>query len=381
MVQETALTGKSTTPKLLALESLRGFAALAVVLLHMRFGSVLTENRFVHNSYLMVDFFFVLSGFVIALNYTGRLGTVADIGRFQQRRFWRLYPLHLFTLLIFLVIEVLKFVFERRTGIVSNYPAFEVSDGGSFIANLFLLQGIVLNKVTFNFPSWSISTEFWTYLIFALTLGFFRLRAGFAVVAAVLAAGALIALDGGRLETDPIFAIIRCVYSFFLGVSAVALMHRLDRRPGGGAAFLLLVACIAGITFLGQTPFEIVLPLLFAATVLTVAGLQATSRLRVVLEWPCFVWLGTISYSLYMTHSIVAWSMTQILRFGLHADTGVDARGNVVLVLDQQMAAIAIVVTVLLVLLFSQLTYRYIEQPFRNGWPARKAKLQSRRTS
>lgn len=350
--------------------------------MHMRFGSVLTENSFVYNSYLMVDFFFVLSGFVIALNYIDRLGTAGGIVRFQRRRFWRLYPLHLFTLLVFLAIETLKFVFERKTGIVSNYPAFDISDGGAFLANLFLLQGIVLNKVTFNFPSWSISTEFWTYLAFALTLGFFHLRAVYGLVFAVLAFGVLVMLEGGRLETEPVFAVVRCIYSFFLGVSVVGLLRFRQRGQGGAGdvnAFLLLVACAAAVAFLGQTRFEIILPLIFAATVLVVAGLDDGSRVRRVLERPYFVWLGTVSYSLYMTHSIVAWSMTQILRFVLHTKTATDARGYVTLSLEQEAAAVAVVVTVALVLVFSQLTYRYIEQPFRNGWPAGLRKLQSGR--
>ncbi len=53
----------------LPLESLRGFAAISVALFHLSTNSHL-ELNFVKNAWLMVDFFFVLSGFVISLNYS-----------------------------------------------------------------------------------------------------------------------------------------------------------------------------------------------------------------------------------------------------------------------------------------------------------------------
>ena len=74
--------------KNLSLESLRGLAAFGVVLYHFQTSSPLSNNLFVRNSLHMVDFFFVLSGYVIALNYQHRLSSLAEIVTFQRRRFW-----------------------------------------------------------------------------------------------------------------------------------------------------------------------------------------------------------------------------------------------------------------------------------------------------
>lgn len=356
-------------PKLLALESLRGFAALAVALHHFRYGSVLSENAFIRHGYLMVDFFFVLSGFVIALNYANRLSTPADVANFQRRRFWRLYPLHLFTLLIFLAIECLKYVFELRTGIVSNTPAFIVSDASAFLANLFLLQGVVLKELGFNIPSWSISVEFWTYLIFALAVGLVRLPMRWCLVVAGGAAIALIALEGGRLQTDPIFALVRCLFSFFLGAWVATLDVRIPKgatAPMAAAALALVVLAIWG---LGGTHAEILLPPMFAVTVVAVANLQPDTSLRRVLEWPSFVWLGTVSYSVYLTHSIVGWAVTQILRFGMKVPTHVAPDGDTVLALSQGFATLVTLAATAAVLAVSFLTYRFVERPFLSGWP------------
>ncbi|MGF6176848.1 acyltransferase family protein [Ensifer sp. 4252] len=356
-------------PKLLALESLRGFAALAVALHHFRYGSLLSENAFIRHGYLMVDFFFVLSGFVIALNYANRLSSPAELASFQRRRFWRLYPLHLFTLIIFLGIECLKYVFEQKTGIVSNSPAFVVSDASAFLANLFLLQGVVLGELGFNIPSWSISVEFWTYLIFALTMGLLRLPMRWCLVLAGGAAIVLIALEGGRLETDPIFAIIRCIFSFFLGAWAASLNVRIPSKAAAPMAAGALALVVLAIWGLGGTHGEILLPPLFAVTVVAVASLRQDTSLRRFLEWPFFVWLGTVSYSVYLTHSIVGWVVTQALRFGLKVPTHVAPDGDTVLALGQGFATLVTLAATAAVLVVSYVTYRFVEKPFLSGWP------------
>ena len=65
--------------KIFYLESLRGLAALSVAFYHFDIGSLLTNNAFVKNSWLMVDFFFVLSGFVIALNFQSKIYNFTDV--------------------------------------------------------------------------------------------------------------------------------------------------------------------------------------------------------------------------------------------------------------------------------------------------------------
>lgn len=356
-------------PKLLALESLRGFAAVAVVLHHFSYGSLLSENAFIRHSYLMVDFFFVLSGFVIALNYADRLSSAADVANFQLRRFWRLYPLHVFTLMLFLGIECLKYVFEQRTGIVANSPAFTDSGADAFLANLFLLQGIVLKTLSFNIPSWSISVEFWTYLIFAALICLFRPRLRTYLVLICGTAAILFLLGGGQLETDPRFAIIRCIYSFFLGASAALLRPNFPQTAATPVAATALVVAILAIESIGGSRGEILLPLLFAVAVAAIANLRKDAVLRRALELPGFVWLGTISYSIYMTHSFIGWIVTQGLRFGFRFPTHIAPDGATMLTLGQGLGTLVTLVALAGVLAFSQVTFRFIETPFRSGWP------------
>jgi peptidoglycan/LPS O-acetylase OafA/YrhL len=94
--------------KIYQLESLRGIAAVMVVLYHCA-GRAKFEIAFANNFYLFVDFFFVLSGFVIALNYSGKIDTKNDFFDFQFKRFLRLYPLHFAMLVVFLFLEIFKY--------------------------------------------------------------------------------------------------------------------------------------------------------------------------------------------------------------------------------------------------------------------------------
>lgn len=111
------------------LESLRGIAALMVVLYHVEWSNPLTPHTFFRNGYLMVDFFFVLSGFVICYNYGQKIYNGKDVVRFMFLRFGRLYPLHLFYLIIFLGIEVAKYIGELKFNLVpSASSAFSLNN-------------------------------------------------------------------------------------------------------------------------------------------------------------------------------------------------------------------------------------------------------------
>ena len=94
------------------LDIFRGIFSAMVVFFHMSFFSAtpVLNNNFIYNSDLFVDFFFVLSGFVIAYSYR-QINTYRHLKVFLKKRVSRLYPLHLVMLLIFVVIELSKHLF------------------------------------------------------------------------------------------------------------------------------------------------------------------------------------------------------------------------------------------------------------------------------
>jgi peptidoglycan/LPS O-acetylase OafA/YrhL len=150
------------------LDSWRGVCAMMVALYHFPFISFVADLGVIRSGWLFVDFFFVLSGFVITHAYRTEIAYPGDTLQFIRRRFFRLYPLHFCTLSAVLAWTLLLNT-ARMIG-AARYPelfhAHETLFDGLFekiVRHLILLQGFTMSDVGLNAPSWSISVEFWTY--------------------------------------------------------------------------------------------------------------------------------------------------------------------------------------------------------------------------
>jgi peptidoglycan/LPS O-acetylase OafA/YrhL len=355
--------------KLLPLESLRGIAALTVVIFHFKVGSHF-NNSFTNNGTLMVDFFFVLSGFVICLSYKDRLSSIPSLIEFQKRRFWRLYPLHLLMLFVFLAIEFAKYLVEIKFGLEANNPAFSENNVTSFVANLFLLHNWMLPNLTWNYPSWSISAEFFTYLIFATTLLIVKNKKVLVTIAFlyIVISGYLLLMFNWRSDINIISSgPARCVYGFFVGVVACLFSVRLQnlRLQNSLPATLLLILCVWGISNLDVIfYYNISLPLLFAAAIVAVAKTSDRTTISKILSDERFVWLGTISYGVYMIHAAVLWGLTQTLRFVFELPTKSDVDGRTVIDISSVwLADLLTIFAVAVTVVLASLSYRMLEKP------------------
>src|ERR1700712_237330 len=220
----------NTNKYLLNLTPLRGIAALLTVLFHVdivlsSFGGQLINRKIssiLNRMYLMVDFFFVLSGFILCYVYSKNFeGPVKrqDFKKFTIARFARVYPLHLFSLLL---TTLFLFLLHQWGAKVS--PVLDAQNSVySFITNLFLLHAMNLHQwFTFTHASWSISTEWWMYMLFPfLVRPFMRLsKPGRFVIFGLCIAGYLvIGYLLVPLVTVPDPSIFRRVYPFSLNVA------------------------------------------------------------------------------------------------------------------------------------------------------------------
>lgn len=195
------------------LESIRGLAALLVVFSHIPLWNTHLEFSVVQNGYLMVELFFVLSGFVIYNAYHNKITSFRHFLGFQFLRLGRLYPIHFLFLIFFLVIELSKYVALERYNINLGTLPFERSNLNSFMQHLLLVQAIgpTENANNFNVPAWSISVEFYTYMIFACILLLARRIKN--ILFTVLFATSIILLVSK--ETFGFPSLIRCTTGFF----------------------------------------------------------------------------------------------------------------------------------------------------------------------
>src|SRR5947209_12965681 len=124
------------------------------------------------NLRLCVDFFFALSGFVLMHAHGSAIVTGNDYLRFLQKRLARIYPLHALMVIVFAVLALMVAGKPMAARIVP------VLDPAAALPNLMLLHSFgVTQTLSLDFPSWSISAEWFLYLLFP-TLAAFVLRYG-----------------------------------------------------------------------------------------------------------------------------------------------------------------------------------------------------------
>lgn len=353
--------------KIVELESLRGLAAFSVVLTHIPpWNADYYANIFVRNTGEMVEFFFVLSGFVIALTYGGRILSLTDAARFQFLRFGRLYPVHLLFLLVVAGFEVLKLLFIRDA--VS--PPFEPGFTGprEFVENLLLIQGLgfSVRPSSFNGPSWTISTEFYVYALFALVVLSVSARKNLAF--AMLSVGAAILLILDMPVLLPFSRFILCICGFFCGCLVAEISQRMKANGIVLPAFLapLSVAALVGYLMVSvhRTLWESVVTFLFSAFIVLAVASGEEGRFKRALRCAPLAWLGMVSYSLYMAHYSVIHGFDVALRRFANIPT-VSIDGQPVAQLSAPVFAAVCLLLFLVVLLVSAASYYIVERPAR----------------
>tara|TARA_B100001769_G_C22096418_1_gene591569 strand:- start:222 stop:1274 length:1053 start_codon:yes stop_codon:yes gene_type:complete len=302
--------------KIRFLESIRGISALVVLLFHLKdtTNSILIHNFLILNGKIFVDFFFVLSGFVIAHNYSSKIHTLIDLLKFKFKRFLRLYPLHILTLIIFVFIEWTKYFLSINVGIFPSSEPFSINNINSFIHNLFLTHAF-LSVNSFNIPSWSIGVEFYTYLLFSLIILFIKNKnmCLFLFIGISLSSFLYIILGSGTItsmENEDGF--IRCCFSFFLGSTIFSLQSFFSIKPKLANYLILFFLCLMFIALFIKNNF---IGILTFAMIISISVKEEENYFVKILNFKPLVYLGSISYGIYMFHFLVIWVERQISKY------------------------------------------------------------------
>jgi peptidoglycan/LPS O-acetylase OafA/YrhL len=304
-----------TQKHFLALDGLRGVAAVAIVMYHRRWW--LTELPLDH-AYLAVDFFFLLSGFVIAHAYEGQLASSMSFAEFVRIRLIRLGPMLIFGGLI-------GGAFVLAKAAVQGLPI----DSAAVIAMVDTLFALPTPFPTWmdpgspfpiNAPTWSLFFEIASNLAFALLAPLLRTRVLVAVVVVSFAWLVAVVLSTSTVAflgfTYPTFlgGVPRTVFSFFAGV-LVYRLHLAGRLPLRGAGLAVLaLALLATFTPPAALPLNAAYELLCIAVVfpaLVAAGAYSTLSARS----ERFAKLsGAISYPAYITHYPLLFWLNPVAR-------------------------------------------------------------------
>jgi len=343
-----------------ALTSIRFFAALFVMCYHFLASGNGLLSIF-ELGYLGVDIFFILSGFIILHTYIDAFDHDVRFYRyfaFMRLRFARIWPMHMLTLtLSYALYVVAKQYFATAP---KDEYAYTLA---SLAANLTMTHAWFPGVAAPNVPAWSISAEWFMYLLFPFGCLILVNLPRLAVhgICGLCAIGVVIVF-GSEEPAWSHHPLLRIVLEFTIGMGlylhARAVRPRLDRWRWGG------VSVIGALTVLlasGSTSNGLYI-VVFASLIFVLSGER--DLLARCLDRPGLRYLGEISYSIYLLHSPVGAIVVNVVRKGFPR-------------FDPTSPAVGLISIVASILL-AGLTYRLVELParrwLRGGRPPRFAR-------
>jgi peptidoglycan/LPS O-acetylase OafA/YrhL len=302
----------ATPNRQLEIDALRGFAALAVVLFHYTtrfvelFQPTAAPSLSFGYGYFGVNLFFIISGYVIFMTLS-RTRRSMD---FVVSRFSRLFPAY--WVAIFLTLGITHWL---------GLPGLLVSLRDA-IGNMVMLHSLLLRLPNVDGVYWTLEVELLFYIGMWLL---YRLRALAKIhiaLAGAMALSVLYALMAKFFQIDLPWIVYRILILqyipwFALGIAIYMAIENSSPRARANALQIGALS-IATLLIVGSTPWIALLATLLAATVWA----AATGKLP-FLRHSVFVWLGTITYPLYLLHQNIGYSLElAAIRYGWSPDMG-----------------------------------------------------------
>lgn len=357
------------------LDALRGIAALGVALHHIVAVNGPASWSLFGNGGLFVDFFFVLSGFVIAASYGERLAQGFSLARYAVLRIGRVWPLHAVMVLAALALELAAWLFGNQ-GLSAYAPFTGTHSPGHALTSFLLLDGYFPDRTNFySGAGWSISVELLLYALAALAF-----RGGKWGMAALMGAGVLgLALHLAMLDLPGLTTMVqRGLAGFALGTACWFIHRRLAAVRLGGASLIegLAITALFLAIALADSTADAAMVIVPAALVVLVFA-RAQGALSQVLRTAPFEWLGRISYSIYMVHAMVQARIMDLLLLGSSgterpmAEYALSGAVPVKrMLLDPLEATLVQAAMIAVVLVVAHFAWRWIEEPARQ-WSRR----------
>lgn len=309
---------------------------------------------------LAVDFFFVLSGFVLTHAYWQKTNRPFFFRNFVIDRIARLYPVH-FAVIVLLVF--MNFWFTDITGtVLENNWSYQDGRAYTLLLNLLFLNNVGLTShLSWNAPSWSLSVEIWVNFLLVIALVPISRKKFAVAVALMISVAAYLARQ--IMAQDDILqfgGMLRGLEGIAIGCVAYAAFYMIKDKPFPTLAIIIVSAvaifCDAELLF-RHLKRPHLRDLIVSASVLTVIALSLF-ELRVIRRdgyvGRVCEWFGDCSYSLYMWHWPVLIFANYFLAYAWKFP--VDFKSPV------QFAAI-----IVSVLTISRISYVHIEMPSKKA--------------
>lgn len=367
------------------LTALRGIAAIMIVLLHFHlwYGAIVPEsvNPFMDKLYLMVDWFFMLSGFVMCYVYQDVFSQSLkrhELRRFILLRLARIYPLHFVTLMAHIILwglHVYTNTFESL-----DFMRKYTYQAAAIPAQLFFIDGIGLfDFAIWNTPAWSLSAEWWSYVLFPFVL-FLVSRIGklSMIVLPVVILSLWCLLEFKLAATQPFvmfpadpnktglnliwhWGVLRGITGFVAGMFLFQLYQKqiFKKLIANGLALIgLFVLTIVSMTLAWWDTFSVCL-----LSLIVLSCAYGSKNINATLNGLVLQKLGDWSFSIYMWHHVVFNTFTSI--FILQSISLDESKLRLFGSEPIYDNLVAMVIYMTIILFVGRMSYEYIENPTR----------------
>lgn len=307
------------------LDGLRGIFSIMIVPLHYSkeyLPDIIYNNFIIREAYTFVDFFFVLSGFVIAFNYNN-MSSFSEFTSYMKKRIARLYPLLFFTSTLYLIYRFLRNYAGSVIQTLAEGKGVQSTNVillNYFESILFTNSNLLLgNNLGINAPTWSISAEMISYLVFGIiTIFAIGSRKRIALFLVVLAS-VLFCIYKGELFMSSNYGFVRGLISFNLGYF-VYLLSKTKFKFNNNLEYLIPILLMFIFYFLHSYPEQsvskqmfglITIPIFFSLSILVL--LKTDGWLSKLLDKKPMQFLGKTSYSIYLNHELLVLIIPLIL--------------------------------------------------------------------
>lgn len=357
-----------------SLTALRGIAALLVAVFHFEMAVArfvpAEQSMFFEKSYLMVDLFFIMSGFIMMHVYSSHFKSnlqAQTLKNFFVARFARIYPLHLFSLLL-LVVIVRWLTDWGNPPIIFEQPA-------DILPNVFLLHSFGLTNIySWNIPSWSISAEAAAYLLFPLiALSINKSKTVSIVVLCILVVVAYYSIMYWLPRVNPInpaipvphnlnttfdFGYIRGIAGFTAGI-LMYLAYQLEAVKKAFSHDLISLFILLGVTLSLHFALNDGLTV-FLFSMLVLSFTANNGRIAKVCNGKILQFLGDISYSIYLMQIFLQEPFSHNIYL-----PGITGIGRGKQNIDFSSGVLYCIAYLILLVLISYLSYKLVELPSR----------------
>lgn len=296
---------------------LKGIAALCIVACHYLGLIKLAQPKYdlqpkflellMDKGYLWVDLFFIVSGLVIFHVYHIRFSQGVNKDNYRQfliARFARVYPLHLFTLLFLLALQLPIYLVEPQYAFSERYfPLIGI------ITNITLMGSFGNLPYGWNDISWAVGAEWYTYMIFPFLLPLFLRNSSLRILLNCLmpifllfGLSKLSVASPNTLRLFKDYGFVRCLLDFILGIGIYQAYQKSWLRRILSRNYVFLLAWVWIITVIltgGHDAWTIP-----GFALLVISGVLNRGKVSRILNMKELIFLGKISYSIYLIHGV-----------------------------------------------------------------------------